>query len=148
MVGLDGSGNTRKCSPLFKLYSVMPSAEVTFCTPLGRPWAGHSTGARKTAVTRNKLSSLFCGFIFLSYPNSTSACGAWRTRADLEFCPTSLVRHFDHELAEVLAAEQLLQRIRESLQPFDDVFARLQLTGEHPHHKVIPLAVTPRQRDF
>src|ERR1035438_7611039 len=73
MVGLDGSGNTRKCSPLFKLYSVMPSAEVTFCTPLGRPWAGHSTGARKTAVTRKKLSILFCGFIFLSYRNSTSA---------------------------------------------------------------------------
>src|ERR1035438_3446920 len=72
MVGLDGSGNTRKCSPLFKLYSVMPSAEVTFCTPLGRPWAGHSTGARKTAVTRKKLSSLFW-FIFLSYPNSGGA---------------------------------------------------------------------------
>src|SRR5580658_9809997 len=44
----------------------------------------------------------------------------------------SRIRNFDHELAEVLPAVQLLQRIRKSLQPFHDVFARLQFAAQHP----------------
>jgi hypothetical protein len=43
--------------------------------------------------------------------------------------PRGPPHYFNYQLAEVLAAVQLLQRIRESLQPIDDVFARLQLTG-------------------
>src|ERR1700722_7581153 len=60
MVGLEGSGKTRKRRPFSKWYSVMPSTEVIFVTPLGRPaWAKPSTGMRKIVETRRLAGTAF-----------------------------------------------------------------------------------------
>src|SRR5579864_9420575 len=41
-------------------------------------------------------------------------------------------RHLEHQLAEVLAPEELEQGVREGLEALDDVLARPQLAGGHP----------------
>ncbi len=46
--------------------------------------------------------------------------------------PSTRLLHFEDQLAEILAAEQLQQRLRKCLETLDDVFARLELAGGHP----------------
>src|ERR1035437_9564891 len=50
-LGLDASGNSRKCSPLESEYSVMPSTEVTFWTPCGKDCEKAAPANRRKART-------------------------------------------------------------------------------------------------
>src|ERR1700680_2478437 len=61
--GLEESGNSRTCSPFGKAYSVMPSAAVTFWTPVGKVWenaaAANATTIRKdTGIFNRRIKDL------------------------------------------------------------------------------------------
>src|SRR6266849_512031 len=61
------------------------------------------------------------------------------------------VRHFDHELAVVLAFEELEQRVRKRFQTLHDVLARLELAGGAPaghfaQRFAIPLRIVEHQK--
>src|SRR5579864_4817488 len=61
--GLEASGNSSTCSPFGKAYSVMPSAAVTFWTPVGRVCenaaAANATTIRKdTGIFNRRIKNL------------------------------------------------------------------------------------------
>jgi hypothetical protein len=102
MVGLEGSGNISTFKPLSRLYSVIPSTEVTFLTPLGKSCA--IDGATMSDVKTN--------------PNNVPRPGAL---FDIGFMTIVMLKQFRftiHENNVDNFSKQLLRYKRQNKNPF------------------------------
>src|ERR1017187_6543557 len=70
-LGLEVSGNNSTCSPFGYAYSVMPSTDVTFCTPDGKVWQYVAAPSRRAAamIVNRGICRISASFLFAVKPS-------------------------------------------------------------------------------